>query len=146
MKPLSSFGSGRRWRMGVFQRGRGGGEGLEKCFHKTTGQVTLKLLTHRKPNQAPQQMCCVLKEHLLFFFSLTHTRTRTHTQKQNNSLSQLQTVKGISGSKMSCLKGSTAGACGIFFSLLSVSTSAGRQHHVPVPEDTPPVTVSRAEC
>lgn len=67
-------------------------------------------------------------------------------KKEHISLFEPPTVKGISRSKMSCLKGSTVDACRIFSSLLSVSTSAGRQHHVSVPKDAVVVQVSRAEC
>lgn len=82
-------------------------------------------------------MSCVLRD---------STISIKEKRKERISLSEPPTVKGISRSKMSCLKGSTVDACRIFSSLLSVSTSAGRQHHVSVPKDAVVVQVSRAEC
>lgn len=82
-------------------------------------------------------MSCVLRDSTI---SLKEKR------KEHISLSEPPTVKGISRSKMSCLKGATVDACRIFSSPLSVSTSTGRQHHVSVPKDAVVVQVSRAEC
>lgn len=101
----------------------------------SNSQVTYSSKTKSSP---PQQMSYVLKR-FSFFEGI-------QKKKIHISLSQAQTVKGISRSKMSCLKGSTVDVCRIFLSLLSVSTSTGRQHHVSVPKDTLVVLVSRAEC
>lgn len=120
--------------------GRHTSAGLESAFTKPKSQQLAKRFSGYlliKNQIKPQQMSCVLRDSTI---SLKEKR------KEHISLSEPPTVKGISRSKMSCLKGSTVNACRIFSSLLSVSTSAGRQHHVSVPKDAVVVQVSRAEC
>lgn len=90
-----------------------------------------------KTESSPQQMSYVLRDIWPFLWK---------NEKRSIFPCQSPTVKGIRRSKMSCLKGSTVDACRIFFSLLSVSTTAGRRHHVSLPKDSLVVQVSRAEC
>lgn len=118
LKQLFSFGS-MSWRIGVFQHSRGGTapvqdwKVLSQSQNLSNWPSISKLFTHQKPNQALIR-CLMFKRDSTFF---------SPNNIKHISLSQLQTVKGISKSEMSCLKGSTVNACRIFFSLLSVLTS-----------------------